>query len=250
MLTEQRKRHLLAVLAQMGRIVAKDVAAELGLSEDTIRRDLRELASEGQLQRVHGGALPTSPATGTLETRREIFPTEKIAIGRHAATMVLPGQTIFIDGGTTAIQLANHLDRDMRATIVTHSPLVAAALAGHAVDVILLGGRLFKHSMVTMGVVTLQAIRDIRPDIFFMGVTGVHPLEGLTTGDSEEAGIKRAIADISAELVVMASSEKIGAASPFVIASVDRADVLIIPSSASGDVADRLATLGIDVRRV
>jgi DeoR/GlpR family transcriptional regulator of sugar metabolism len=248
MLTEQRKRHLLSLLGQEGRIVAKSVAADLALSEDTIRRDLRELAAEGLLQRVHGGALPASPATGTLATRRSIAPDEKAAIGRYAASLILPGQTVFVDGGTTALQLVGHLDPGLGATIVTHSPLVAGALADHAVDVLLIGGTLFKHSMVSVGVAALQAIRDVRPDMFFMGVTGVHPTAGLTTGDAEEAAMKRAIADASAELVVMASSEKIGAASPFVIAPVERMDILIVPAGFEAEIGAHYAALGVSVR--
>ncbi|MCA3641753.1 MAG: DeoR/GlpR transcriptional regulator, partial [Methylobacterium sp.] len=157
MLTEQRKRYLLALLAKEGRIVAKSAASDLDLSEDTIRRDLRELASEGKLQRVHGGALPASPAVGALLARTLIVPSEKEAIGRCAAAMILPGQLVFIDGGTTALQLAKHLDRQLKATIVTHSPQVATALTDHAVDVHVIGGRLFKHSMVSVGATALLA---------------------------------------------------------------------------------------------
>lgn len=250
MLTEQRKRHLLSLLKQDGRIVAKSVAAGLGLSEDTIRRDLRELAAEGLLQRVHGGALPASPAVGTLATRLSIGAADKAAIGRYAASMIRPGQTVFVDGGTTAMQLVNHLDHRLMATIVTHSPLVAGALADHAVDVLLIGGKLFKHSMVSVGVAALRAVSEIRPDIFFMGVTGVHPTAGLTTGDPEEAAMKRAIADTAAELVVMASSEKIGAASPFVIAPIERTDILITPAGTDQDSSTQFTALGVEVRRV
>lgn len=248
MLTEQRKLHLLSMLDHDGRIVAKSAAIDLGLSEDTIRRDLRELAAEGRLQRVHGGALPASLATKGLHARQSIVPTEKAAIGRYAASMILSGQIVFIDGGTTAMQVATHLDRKITATIVTHSPFVATALVDHAVEVILVGGRLFKHSMVCVGVAALQAVREVRPDTFFMGVTGVHPSAGLTTGDAEEAAMKRAIADACAEVVVLASSEKIGAASPFVIAPVGRADVVIVPGPRQTELTAALEELGIDLR--
>src|SRR6476620_11564279 len=122
MLTRERKTHILEVLRCDRRIVAKDISRELGLSEDTIRRDLRELASEGLLQRVHGGALPASPAVVDFAGRQRIASQPKAAIGRAAAAMVRPGQLVFLDGGTTAVQMARHLPRDLRATIVTHSP--------------------------------------------------------------------------------------------------------------------------------
>src|SRR5687767_7898471 len=99
MLTRQRQHHLLATLQRDGRLVARDLSAELGVSEDTIRRDLRALAAEGRLQRVHGGALPVSAALVDFAGREAVVPDDKAAIGRAAAWRVLPGQVVFIDGG-------------------------------------------------------------------------------------------------------------------------------------------------------
>src|SRR6185369_2446096 len=106
MLASQRKDYLLQVLQTQGQIVAKDLSQELQLSEDTIRRDLRELAAEGRLQRVHGGALPSSPAVVDFAGRQQLAPDEKLAIGRAAAKMIRPGQVVILDGGTTTLQVA------------------------------------------------------------------------------------------------------------------------------------------------
>src|SRR5215469_2097151 len=125
MLTSQRKDYLLRILRETGQIVAKTVSQELGLSEDTVRRDLRELAEEGRLQRVHGGALPASPAVGDFSRRQQLSTQGKAAIGRAAAGMVRPGQVVLLDGGTTAVQVARHLALDLNATVVTHSPTIA-----------------------------------------------------------------------------------------------------------------------------
>jgi len=152
MLTTQRKKLILARLARDGQLIAKDLAREFDTSEDTIRRDLRELAQAGKLQRVHGGALPASAAIGDLQTRETVSPQEKIALGRFGAAMIERGQVVILDGGTTALQIARHLDPALRATMVTHSPTVAVELAAHPlIDIILLGGRLFRHSMVAVG---------------------------------------------------------------------------------------------------
>src|ERR1700759_3831357 len=109
MLTSQRKKMILDALKRDGQVLAKPLSEAFGVSEDTIRRDLRELAAEGKLQRVHGGALPSSPAVANLEGRRTIGSEAKAAIGRAAAKMIAPGQIAIVDGGTTAIQLARHL---------------------------------------------------------------------------------------------------------------------------------------------
>jgi DeoR/GlpR family transcriptional regulator of sugar metabolism len=232
MLTSQRKALLLARLKQDGQLLAKTLSQELDLSEDTIRRDLRELAREGKLQRVHGGALPASDALADLATRERIAPADKQALGRAGAALIKPGQLVILDGGTTALQLAAQLPPDLRATFVTHSPTVAIELAKHAhVEVIMLGGRLFRHSMVNMGAAMLEAAAHLRADLYFMGVTGVHREAGLSTGDFEEAAVKRALHARAAETIVLASSEKLGAASAFEIAPLSALAALVLPAS-------------------
>ena len=216
MLTSERKTLIQKVLRQEGRLVAKDFSQKLGVSEDTIRRDLRELAGEGLLQRVHGGALPASPAIADFGSREQVESSVKARLGQAAAQMIRPGQIVFLDGGTTNVQLARHLPRDLKAVIVTHSPSIAVELARHpSVEVELIGGRLFKHSIVAVGTTSADAISQIRADLFFMGATGVHPETGVTTGDREEAAIKHLIARQSAETIVLATHEKLGAASPY-----------------------------------
>ncbi|HET7063733.1 MAG TPA: DeoR/GlpR family DNA-binding transcription regulator, partial [Rudaea sp.] len=202
MLTSQRKKLLLAALKRDGQLVAKALSEQFDVSEDTIRRDLRELAQAGLLQRVHGGALPASPAVADFSVRRSIEPNAKSAIAKVAAQMIKPGQIVILDGGTTAVQLARQLPHELQATVVTHSPSIAVELVGHpGIDVIIIGGRLFKHSIVAVGAAALEALGAIRADLYFMGVTGVHPTAGLSTGDLEEAYVKRALVQRAAETV-------------------------------------------------
>lgn len=235
MLTQQRKSMILAALARDGQVVAKDFAQALGLSEDTVRRDLRELAAEGLLQRVHGGALPASPAVADLTAKRSQSPQAKRALGQAAARMIRPGQLVFIDGGTTCLELVRSLPLDLRAMIVTHSPPIAAALIDHpAVEVAMIGGRLFKHSGVCIGAQVLDGIRRFQADLYVMGVTGIHAGIGLTTGDMEEADVKRALSAAAAETMVLATAEKIGAASPHIIGPVTMMQTLLV----AGDVGE------------
>jgi DeoR C terminal sensor domain len=105
---------------------------------------------------------------------------------------------------------------DLDCTVVTHSPTIAVELLGHRrIEVILLGGRVFKHSAVTCGAAAVEAAAGVSADVFLLGVTGVHPRHGLTTGDAEEAAMKRALARRAAETYVLASAEKLGAASRY-----------------------------------
>ena len=233
MLTQQRKRLLLDRLAKDGRIIAKDVSVELALSEDTIRRDLRELASEGRLQRVHGGALPSSPTVANLAARRSMASDEKRRLGRKAASLISRKQRVFIDGGTTHLELVRNLPPDLGITVITHSPTIAAALEPHqAIDVILIGGLLFRHSMVAVGAAALEAIQRLNIDLSFIGLTGLHPREGGTTGDFEEAAIKRAVVERSAEAISLMTREKIGAVSAYGVCAVKDLTSIVVPREA------------------
>jgi DeoR/GlpR family transcriptional regulator of sugar metabolism len=218
MLAAQRRDLLLDRLASNGRVIAKDLAAELELSEDSVRRDLRELAAEGLCRRVYGGALPVARAEADYAGRQRVEPDSKSAVARRAATLIAPGMTAIIDGGTTTLAVTRALPRDLRATVVTHSPTIAAALVEHpTVEVYLIGGRLFKHSAITCGAAAAEFAAGVNADLFLLGVTGVHPDAGLTTGDPDEAAMKRTLSERAVDTYVLASSEKIGAVSPFAV---------------------------------
>ncbi len=248
MLTSQRKQHILDVLKREGQVIAKTLSQELGLSEDTIRRDLRELAQEGLLQRVHGGALPVSPALANFAGREDILQEEKVAIGKAAARLIKNRQVVILDGGTTAVQVARHLDRNLQATIVTHSARTALELVNHPeIEIVLIGGRLFKHSIVSVGAAAIESISHIRADVYFMGVTGIHPEAGLSTGDLEEAYVKLALSRQSAETIVLASHEKLGAASPYVVTSLNDISGLIVEQSVSEESLFPYRELGLSI---
>jgi DeoR/GlpR family transcriptional regulator of sugar metabolism len=226
--TAQRKKTILDWLARDGQVLAGPMALDLGVSEDTIRRDLRELAAEGLLQRVHVGALPASSAVAAFAKRRALESSGKRAIGVAAASMIEPGQIVIIDGGTISGELVKHIPRTLAATVVTHSPTVAVALAGHpSIDVIMIGGMLYKHSIVNVGAAAIEAMSHINADIYFMGVTGVHPTAGLSTGDLEEAYVKRALVERSAETVVLASMEKLNSASAYAMGNLTLAQTIV-----------------------
>ena len=245
MLTAQRKALLRARLAETGRIVARDEAQALDLSEDTIRRDLRELAAEGHLLRVHGGALPLAPTHLPLDRRRGIATAEKQRLAVRAAALIRPGQTVIIDGGTTHAALVGALPPALAATVITHSPVIAAALEPFfGIEVIVIGGRLFRHSMVSLGAAAAEAFAGIRADLCFLGVTGLAPETGLTTGDAEEAAIKRRMIAQSGETVVLATADKIGATSPFRIAPIADLATLVTAGPRPAGLPAHVAHLG------
>ncbi|MGM3225641.1 DeoR/GlpR family DNA-binding transcription regulator [Dickeya zeae] len=250
MLTTQRKQRILEQLAAEGQVLAKQLSDAFGVSEDTIRRDLRELASEGRLQRVHGGALPASETVVSFDARSRIAIGAKHQLAQAAASLILPGQVVMIDGGTTSGELVTCLPLSLTATVVTHSPSVAVALVNHpGIDVVLIGGRLYKHSLVAVGAAAVEALATIHADIFFMGVTGVHPQAGFSTGDLEEAYIKRALAARAAETVVMATQDKLNVASRYAIGELTMASTLIVESAVPDEVATPFTRGGLSLIR-
>ena len=248
MLTSQRKQLILEKLQAEGQVQSKALSMLFTVSEDTIRRDLRELAAEGRLQRVHGGALPSSSAIAPFAERQSLKMDAKKRVARKGAQLISPGQVVIIDGGTTTSELITFLPSDLNITVVTHSPGIALGLVNHpAIEVILIGGRLYKHSIVTVGAAAIEGIGNIHADLFFMGVTGIHPDTGLTTGDFEEACIKRAFSGRAAETVVLASPEKINTASSFVIGDVSSVNTIVVEDNTDRDWIRAVLEKGVSV---
>ncbi|MEU2833459.1 DeoR/GlpR family DNA-binding transcription regulator [Streptomyces lavendulae] len=248
MLAAERRDHLLGLLAREGKIVAKDVAAALGISEDSVRRDLRDLAAEGLCQRVYGGALPVSPAVVDYAARQSVASDGKRKVASAAAALVRPGNTLILDGGTTALAVAHALPQALACTVITHSPTIAAALLDHPqAELFLLGGRIFKHSAVACGAAAVEAAQNISADLCLLGVTGVHPEAGLTTADAEEAAMKRALAARAADTYILASSEKIGTASRFRVLPWEKVSGLITDADPHNAVVEQLKALGLEV---
>ncbi len=231
MLNAERKGHLRAVLRSDGRIVAKDVAEHLGVSEDSIRRDLRELADAGELLRVYGGAVPIPPADRPVAQRSALATESKQRVARSAVELIAPSSTIVLDAGTTTLEMAKLLPRGVDLRVITPSPAVALAVAEHSdARVVMIGGELSRHSLVAGGALAMEAVQHLAADLFFLGVTGVDPERGLTTGELDDAVTKRAIASRCAETYVLASEEKIGAVSQFpVLDRVAVAGIIVDP---------------------
>jgi DeoR/GlpR family transcriptional regulator of sugar metabolism len=239
MLAAERKDLLVARLRRDGKLIARDLAAELGLSEDSVRRDLRELAAAGLCQRVYGGALPISPALGSHANRSEIARESKRRIGSRAAELITSGTTAILDAGTTALAVVQALRPDLSARIITHSVTTAVALADHpGVDVFVLGGRLHKRSVSALGAAAAESARAVSADLALLALAGVHPDHGLTAGEAEEAALRRILIGRTADTYVMASIEKLGTVCPYRVTGLS-AVAGIITDAPSGHPAVR-----------
>ena len=248
MLTVERRSLILDRLRTQGRVLAADLSAELDVSPDTIRRDLRDLDSLGMLRRVHGGALPRHGDAAPFATRARRAPQAKVSIARRAAASARDGQTIVLDGGTTTLEVARALRDDLRANVITTSPPIAAALAEHpGLEVTVVGGTLRRHALVTVGAAAVEALRVVRADVLFLGVCGLHPEIGVTTEDLEERHVKAAMIEGAAEVVALADHDKLGTAMAVVVAPMRAVTRLVTDAEASEDALAPYRALGIEV---
>jgi DeoR/GlpR family transcriptional regulator of sugar metabolism len=250
MLSSERRKAILEALGRDGRVLASELSVKFGVSEDSIRRDLRELAEEGLLRRVYGGAVPRSPVSPAYSRRQTESLPAKSAIGRAAARLIKEGQVVFMDGGTTLLEVAANLPADLAVTVVTHSLPVAARLAEHpAARVVLIGGVLFKEALVAVGAATVDAYRQIRADVCILGVASIHPQLGVGGLNQEESEVKRAMVAQAAEVVVVATAEKINTSAPFALAPLSAVTRLVADAAVPDEALAAYRDAGVEVVR-
>lgn len=250
LLSAERRQAILDALGRDGKVVAAQLVRELGVSEDTIRRDLRELASQGLVQRVHGGALAPAPQPGSFAHRSETCTAAKAALARAAVAVLGQARVVLLDGSTTNLEVARRLPAEPARTILTNSPPIAAALADHpSAEVVMIGGRLDKSAQVTVGSAAVDFIRSVRADACVLGVCALHPESGLSTDDLEEAQVKRAMVEASADVIAPATSDKLSAGSPYLVAPVAELTHVVAEAGAPDELLDPYRALGVTVTR-
>ena len=249
-LSAERRQAILDALARDGKVVAAQLVEELGVSEDTVRRDLRELASQGLVQRVHGGALAPAPQQGSFSHRRELSAGAKPALAQAAVELLGSARVIILDGSTTNLELARRLPPGKECTVLTNSPPIAAALAEHpTAEVVMIGGRLDKRSQVTVGAATVDFLRTVHADACVLGVCALHPEAGLSTDDLEEAHVKRAMVEASADVIALATADKLSAGSAYRVAPVAELTHVVAEAAAPDELLDPYRAIGVTVTR-
>jgi DeoR/GlpR family transcriptional regulator of sugar metabolism len=250
MLPQERQQWILDRLRQSGRVVAVELAAEFAVSEDSVRRDLRELAAQGLCKRVYGGALPLSAVVAPLKQRRQEHAGRKLALGRKAATLVRQGQVLLIDAGSTNAAIAAALPRDFGLTVVTNAPDIAQILLEReGFEILLIGGRIDARIGASVGAQAVQEMQRVRADICFPGACAVDAVGGLWGFDSEEVLLKRAMVEASGETVVVATSDKLGTVATHRVAGIDEVQHLVVGHDAGRALRAAFAARGVIVHR-
>lgn len=232
-----------------GRVIAAELAQELGVSEDTIRRDLREMAASGLCRRVYGGALRVLPWSSTMNERMAVDSDRKAALARTAAKLIPAGSTIFLDAGSTNVALARALPMGSGLTVATNAPAIAAALLERDIATIQLGGLIDSRLGAAIGAKAMRDAEAFRPDILVLGVCGIDPEAGITAYGFEEAEFKRFVASRSKTVFVIVTNDKLLTAAPYSVVPLSRVQHAVIEADANETDAAALAATGIETIR-
>ena len=248
MLLAERQHAIIEQLNLTGKVVAADLADQLSVSEDTIRRDLNKMAEAGLIRRVHGGALPLQQTNPDYIDRLNNPDVGKKRFAQAAVKLLKPGQTILIDSGETCLYLARLLPMELSLTVVTGCPMVACELSKHQkVEVILLGGRFFKPALRCVGTGTTDMLRKIRFDICFFGIYALHLKHGMSVNYLEEAEISQVAMAQADTCVIMGAADKLDKTSSHQIVPVEGIDILITDESGDQALLAKFADKGLEI---
>jgi len=232
MLREERLQIILKMLETDQRVSSVQLAEILNVSDDTIRRDLNELAENGLLKKVHGGAIPKSPSPYKLTERINIAHEEKLVLAQKAQQFFKDGQVIILDNGPTNMEVARLMSPDLKATVFTTSIPIAQILCEHPnIELFMLGGKVFKDAQNTYGTEVIELLNKIRADIFLLGVCGMHHQIGVTMPDWGESVVKRKMAEVSQKLVALVTADKLNTAESFVVCPYNQIDVMLVDNT-------------------
>ncbi|MDI9864566.1 DeoR/GlpR family DNA-binding transcription regulator [Flectobacillus sp. DC10W] len=228
MLREERLQIILKMLETNQRVSSVELSEILNVSDDTIRRDLNELAENGLLKKVHGGAVPRSAHPYKLKERINVAHEEKMILAQKAQAYFHDGQVILLDNGSTNMEVARMMSPDLKATVFTNSLQIAQILCEHpSIQLFFLGGKIFKDAQNTYGAEVIEMLQKIRADICILGVCGIHHNIGVTIQDWGENQVKRKMVDISQKVVALVTASKVNTAESYVVCTLDELDVML-----------------------
>jgi DeoR/GlpR family transcriptional regulator of sugar metabolism len=249
MLAAERHAEILRVLRDDRRLVASDLVARLGVSRETVRRDLDDLAAAGLVSRVHGGALPPVDVPPTYAARLDHDTDEKARLAGAAMLLLQDGQVIVLAGGTTMQRVAQRFP-DIEATVFVTSPPAVAELARRSrLRIQLVGGTLSPEGMYVYGDDAVAALGRVNADIALISPFSIHPEKGVTVPHLHEVGSFSAIIQSAATVVALTTSEKLDTVTPYRAASLGELTHLIVDGSVSEETITPYRSAGLQILR-
>lgn len=248
-----RRLQISQIIAQQGQVRVVDIASRFKVSDETIRRDLAELESQGLVERTYGGAVlkthnGAGPLLPPLEERQTTLETEKRLIGQLAASLVQAGQVVILDAGSTTRQVARSLTMIPRLTVITNDLVIADELRStEDTRVLVTGGYLKPRSRSLIGPEAVSFLRRYHADLVFLGTSGITMERGLTASDMFEAEVKTSMLQAARQAVLVADHSKFGHTHLASFAPVRAVKTIITDSAAPARQVEAIRAMGVEV---
>lgn len=228
MLKKERQSYILQQVNLHNKVLSSSLSADIRVSEDTVRRDLQELADEGKLIKVHGGALSNSFSQVHIPNDGVYSQLQKRTIAQKAIGLIDNGMFVLTGGGTTIVEMARLLPPQLKATFISGSIAAILEYMDHPnIEVILIGDRISKSSKITVGPEAIAKIRQLNADICFLGTNAIDIQNGVTDNDWEVVQLKKAMIESARKVVCLSIAEKINTFQPIQICDLSKIDILI-----------------------
>ena len=248
LLLQERQDLILCRLKAEGRVMAGDLARLFRVSEDTVRRDLREMAAAGLCRRVYGGALPVDARDRPMSERLAIAADRKAALAEAAVALIEPGSTVFFDAGSTNLAVARRLPPAVRLTVATNAPVIAAELAERPnTEVIVIGGRIDPMVGAAVDAKAMRDVEALRPDLLILGACGFEEGAGITATRYDDAEFKRFVSERSRAVAAALTNEKIGVPAPYPVLPLWRCGAIVVEHDADGETVAAISAAGVRV---
>lgn len=248
MLKAERHKYILSKINTEQKVSTIQLAIDLNISEDTVRRDLNELNKKGLLEKVYGGAFPVMAVPANIFDIKIVNKDKKNKIANKALKLLADGQVIIMSGGTTNLAFARLIPTDFKATIYTYSLPIAMQLSQHPfIELIFIGGKLQKNAMVTIGMDVVQVLSKLKVDICFMGVSSINVRAGLTEMGYEVSLVKKAMMKASDKVICMLTSEKINTKMPYLVCDLNQLNIIITDLNPEAALLNEYLKAGVQI---
>jgi DeoR/GlpR family transcriptional regulator of sugar metabolism len=248
MLKKERQAYILHQVNLHNKVLAVNLSQDISVSDDTIRRDLHELAEEGKIIKVHGGALSKSFHKGDPSSEQVYAYVNKGIIAQKAAGLIKDGMFVLTSGGTTIVELARALPKELNATFISGSISALMEYVKHpTIEVIAIGDKVSKNSKITIGTGAINQIKQIQSDLCFLGINAIDVDFGISDNDWDVVQMKKAMIESSKKVVCLTISEKINSLQPIKVCTLKEIDVLITELSPDDPLLKPYVDIGIQV---
>ena len=248
MLKKERQAYILHQVNLHNKVLSSSLCTEINVTEDTIRRDLIELAEEGKVIKVHGGSLSHSFNQVSFPSNGVYSQNNKQVIARKAISLIQNGMFVLTSGGTTILEMARSLPPQLKATFISGSiPAILEYMHHPNIEVILIGDKISKNSKITVGSEAIAKIRQMKADICFLGTNAIDVEAGITDNDWEVVQLKKAMIESSKMVVCLSIAEKINSVQPIRVCGLNEIDMLITELPANDPALTPYLEAGIKV---